>query len=94
MGNRNTAIGNGTGGVFVVPAGGGEPVRLGREVPAAASPTWSPDGRSLLVYGFPEKFGKQNDDWWVVPVDGSASRRTGSTFAAAAEDGDLTRSIS
>jgi Tol biopolymer transport system component len=34
----------------VVPSSGGEPERLGLDLPFAANPVWSPDGKHLLVY--------------------------------------------
>jgi Tol biopolymer transport system component len=37
--------------VFVMPAGGGAAKRIAPDIPVTARPTWSPDGRHLLVFG-------------------------------------------
>jgi Tol biopolymer transport system component/DNA-binding winged helix-turn-helix (wHTH) protein len=69
---------NGTGEVYLVPTGGGESRPLASDLFSAASPAWSPDGKHLLVYVSP-KTGHDWDtaDWWLVSLDGSASRQTG-----------------
>ena len=37
--------------VFVMPAGGGAAKRMAPDIRVTARPTWSPDGRHLLVFG-------------------------------------------
>lgn len=59
--------------VFVVPATGGAPKRVGERVADIGHPVWMKDGKHLLVAGgpFPGR------DWWVVPVDGGEAQSTG-----------------
>ncbi len=41
-----------------------------------SAPVWSPDGKSLLFYGW--RVGDPaSEDWWVAPVDGGPPVRTG-----------------
>jgi hypothetical protein len=62
----------------VVPSSGGEPERLGLDLPFAANPVWSPDGKHLLVYVTPKNnFAWEEADWWLVPLDGKPSEQTG-----------------
>ena len=62
---------------FVVPAEGGAPQEL-PGMTGARSPVWSPDGRSLLVFGSQDKAPKTSTyDWWLVPLDGTAPIKTG-----------------
>src|ERR1035441_4387594 len=42
----------GTGAVFVVPAAGGAPRRVGANFTAARHPIWSRDGKHLLLIGY------------------------------------------
>ena len=69
----------GSAGVFLVEAGGGavRPVSGGMAV--ATHPVWSPQGDELLVLGRKDAGGKLEDslDWWILPLNGGAPRRTG-----------------
>jgi serine/threonine protein kinase/Tol biopolymer transport system component len=56
--------------IFVVPAAGGAPTQVARNLVNAGGPTWAPDGKSLLALG--RKGRSPTDvalDWWHVPVD-------------------------
>ena len=59
--------------VFVAPASGGAPKRLAGDLTSASHPVWSADGARLIVAGRKD----QVRDWWLVPLDGGASRPTG-----------------
>ena len=64
--------------IFIIPAGGGEPRRLAADLPSAANPVWTSDGRHLLVYVPPERGLRWDQaDWWWVPLDGTPSKKTG-----------------
>ncbi len=69
----------GSGAVWVVPAAGGVPRRVGAKLASARNPIWSPDGKYLLVVGYaaPTAFENAGIDWWVVAPDGHESVRTG-----------------
>jgi len=68
-----------SGTVWVVPASGGQPMRVGRTLGAARYPIWSSDGTQLLVTGYPST--QANDatalDWWLVSVDNDRAVKTG-----------------
>ena len=49
---------------YVVPAAGGEPVQLLRDVHTVFWPVWAPDSKHVLVTA------GDNLKWWVVPIDG------------------------
>ncbi|HYP15193.1 MAG TPA: hypothetical protein VEQ63_14785, partial [Bryobacteraceae bacterium] len=67
---------------YIVPASGGDPKRVGADLQYGAYPVWSPDSQHLLVYVNPVlRMPAVDQDWWLISVDGSASRRTGA-FAA------------
>jgi Tol biopolymer transport system component/DNA-binding winged helix-turn-helix (wHTH) protein len=80
VGSRLTSFpdGGNWGTTYIIPASGGEPRRLGADLKAAAYPVWSPDSKHLLVYVNPSlSMPARDQDWWVIAVDGAASRRTG-----------------
>jgi Tol biopolymer transport system component len=60
--------------LFVIPASGGQPMALGRNLPPGGDPIWSPDSRRLLVYANPRI--TNDPDWWIVPLEGEP-RKTG-----------------
>jgi eukaryotic-like serine/threonine-protein kinase len=64
----------GSGTVWVIPAGGGEPHRVGPNFTAARYPIWSPDGKHLLVIGYTlaNAFESSSLDWWLVSTSGGA----------------------
>jgi Tol biopolymer transport system component len=64
--------------VYVVPANGGEPRRIAEDLRDAAFPTWSSDGKLLMVVS------AERSDWFVVPKEGGPSRPAGiGSFRAA-----------
>jgi Tol biopolymer transport system component/DNA-binding winged helix-turn-helix (wHTH) protein len=69
----------GSGAIWVVPAAGGQPQRIGTNFTSARYPIWSPDGKYLLFIGYTSA--KLNDssaiDWWLVTTSGGAALRTG-----------------
>jgi Tol biopolymer transport system component len=58
-------------GIQVVPAGGGDAIRLSGDVGGAACPLWSPDGQHLVFVG---RAGDKYD-WWVAPLGRDRSPR-------------------
>ncbi len=75
----------GTARVFVIESGGGQPRQIGADLAAALHPVWSPSGDEVLVLGRRDGGGP---DWWTVPVQAGAARKTGA-FAALAGQGLL-----
>jgi Tol biopolymer transport system component/DNA-binding winged helix-turn-helix (wHTH) protein len=69
----------GSGAVWVVPAAGGQPQRVGRNLTAARYPIWSPDGKHLLFIGYTSEkaYDTSSIDWWLAATDGSVALRTG-----------------
>ena len=70
----------GSGAVWVVPVGGGQPQRVGPNFTTARFPIWHKDGKHLLMLGYTSAraFDRSSIDWWMVPTDGSkadANRR-------------------
>jgi Tol biopolymer transport system component len=65
--------------LFVIPLGGGAPVRLLSQFAVARDPVWSPDGRSLIVFGRRDVTSPPTEsvDWWWVPIDRGVAVRTG-----------------
>jgi hypothetical protein len=64
------------GSLHVMPAGGGEPRRVGVDVPAPLyQPAWSPDGLRLAAVSWTEPEGGH---LWSIPVGGGASTRLSS----------------
>ena len=63
---------------YVVPVAGGEPVQVASELTNAGDPVWSPDGKSMLVFGRKATSGAEAEaDWWWVPRDGREATRSG-----------------
>ncbi|HKD08852.1 MAG TPA: winged helix-turn-helix domain-containing protein [Bryobacteraceae bacterium] len=69
----------GSGAVWVVAATGGSPRRVAPEFTDARHPVWSPDGKHLLIDGYASNrvFDRSALDWWVAPVDGGTTVRSG-----------------
>ncbi len=64
------------GSIFVIPAAGGEPSRVGANLPPAGYPVWSPDSRQLLVYAGARTGVTTEADWWLLSLEGDAARKT------------------
>ncbi len=63
--------------LFVVPATGGDSVRLAPDFVVTHHPQWSPDSKQVIFVGNKE-LGPPTYDLWVVPVEGDAAPlRTG-----------------
>jgi len=58
--------------LYVLPSGGGEPVRLTTSAATDRSPAWSPDGRSIA---FGSDRSGPGSEIWVVGADGTRLRR-------------------
>ena len=70
----------GSGTVWVARLAGGAPTQIGTSFfTAARHPLWSPDGASLLVLGYTSKqtYEVSSIDWWLVPLNGGPSIKTG-----------------
>ncbi len=69
--------GNGT--IWLVPAAGGKPRRVGLNFTAARQPIWSADGKHLLVVGYTsaKAYGTSGFDWWVLAPNGGEPVKTG-----------------
>ncbi len=69
----------GSGAVWVVPAAGGQPRRVGPNFTDARYPIWSPDGKHLLFIGYTSAraYESSSIDWWLVAIDGGHAVRTG-----------------
>lgn len=69
----------GSGAVWVVPAAGGAPRRVGLNFTAARAPIWSPDGKHLLCVGYTsaKAFESSSIDWWLIGANGNEAIRTG-----------------
>ena len=69
----------GNGEVWIIPAAGGQPWRIGANFTNARYPIWSPDGKQLLLVGYASD--KLSDssaiDWWRVPINGDSATKTG-----------------
>jgi eukaryotic-like serine/threonine-protein kinase len=69
----------GSGTVWVVPATGGQPQRVGSNLTAARYPVWSPDGKHLLCIGYTsgKAYESTSLDWWTLAPNGGAAAKTG-----------------
>jgi Tol biopolymer transport system component len=74
--------------VYVIPAGGGTPMRVAADVFAAGDPVWAPDSQSLLVFGRAAR--GADADWWWVPLAGGKPVKTGVYPLLAARRLDVT----
>ncbi len=76
-GVAETVPGSGT--VWMVPAGGGPPLRVGPNLTAARYPIWSPDGTHLLLIGYAsaKAYEDSSIDWWLAPANGGNAVKTG-----------------
>ena len=63
--------------VFVVPVAGGSPRRVGEDIVLGLEPVWSPDGRSLLITGEDAVGDRNTRNYWLAPVEGGKSQKTG-----------------
>ncbi|HME00097.1 MAG TPA: hypothetical protein VKM93_22550 [Terriglobia bacterium] len=61
----------------------GPPQRVGPNFTAARNPTWSPDGKHLLLIGYTsaKAYEESAIDWWLVPTNGGDAVRTGARGA-------------
>jgi Tol biopolymer transport system component/DNA-binding winged helix-turn-helix (wHTH) protein len=77
----------GTGAVFVVPAAGGAPRRVGANFTAARHPIWSRDGKHLLLIGYAsaKSYDDASLDWWHVALNGEGAVKTGANERLAHE---------
>jgi len=73
----------GTGTVWVVPAAGGQPQRVGADFTAARYPIWAPDGKHLLFVGYrsPRAYESSSLDWWLAATSGGETVQTGAYHA-------------
>jgi Tol biopolymer transport system component len=64
--------------LFVVPSSGGASREVPVDIPWACCPSWSSDGKHLLVVGSTDPNGNADTfDWWVSPLGGGRAVRTG-----------------
>jgi len=80
VGARNVATAvPGAGTVWVAPAAGGQPQRVGANFTAARYPVWAPDGKHLLFVGYTsaKAYESSSLDWWLVATNGSETVQTG-----------------
>jgi serine/threonine protein kinase/Tol biopolymer transport system component len=73
----NTALTLSESGIYLLPVSGGAPRQLASDVPWAWGPLFSPDGKYVLFSGGPSSNATSEIDWWVVPVNGGRSVKTG-----------------
>jgi eukaryotic-like serine/threonine-protein kinase len=69
----------GSGTVWVVPADGGKPQRVGPNFTAARHPIWSADGTKLLFVGYrsAKAYESSSIDWWLLSPNGGEAVKTG-----------------
>ena len=62
---------------FLMPAGGGAPTRIATNLSSAGDLVWSPDGKSLLLFGWEVDAGPQaGQEWWWLRVGETVAVRT------------------
>ncbi len=73
------SLNTGVTGVYIVAQTGGIPQRVCPDFAGAIYPLWSPEGRHLLFLGNPDnkKSPEEAVDWWVAPLTGGATVKTG-----------------
>ena len=70
---------------YIVDVTSGVLRQIAADLASSGDPVWSPDGRSMLVHGRRALSGPESQaNWWLVPIDGGASRATDAyeSFAA------------
>ena len=68
----------GTSAVYLIPAIGGTPTRLAESLFTVAAAVWSPNSKSLLLFGAEGSFLYQRAlDWWIVDLDSRELKKTG-----------------
>ena len=69
----------GAGTVWVVPAPGGQPQRVGANFTTARYPIWAPDGKHLLFVGYrsAKAYEASSLDWWLAATNGAETVQTG-----------------
>ena len=74
--------------VFVIEAGGGVPRAVHPEMATATHPVWSPRGDRLLVLGRRDANAPAGAelDWWILPIEGGAPKRSGAYARMGAQD--------
>ena len=75
---------------YIVDVNGGTPTQVAQGLASSGDPVWSPDGKSLLVYGREATAGNAVEpNWWLVPMGGGTPRRTNAYEALASAGIDL-----
>ena len=63
--------------IWVVSSEGGKPTQLAQNFTAAAKPEWTADGKHVVFIGLEPGAKVAAIDFWVAPVDGGPSVKTG-----------------
>lgn len=61
--------------LFIVPPAGGQSRRIQPLAKTATAAAWSPDSSQLLILASFET-GMEEDDWWITPLEGTATKVT------------------
>jgi serine/threonine protein kinase len=75
--------------IYLAPVNGGSPTQLAPDVPWGHAPIFSPDGKHVLFVGGAPSNAGQGLDWWVAPVNGGPSVKTGLVPALREQGMDL-----
>ena len=62
--------------IFVVPAAGGSPKRVGEDIAMALLPVWSPDGKGLLITSLDGVGNYASRTYWLSALAGGSSQKT------------------